>query len=245
MLIKSKRVHIPPGYPNSKRQTPKLREATVILRVHHFLETVPKHVCVNLAVNLSIHVDHIDIALGKVADDCAIEDARVRVLRNVDSQRAVDLKFQSGKAVVSKSSSSTHCDDCTYRTSSPSLSLPLLPPSTPSLSKVFSCALSAANSPSNLSPSTSTSYALFATLNFSASSARISLACLPASCLFSSYSCWECRLLRRRERDLSAFCCAARRELRFEPSAERDEEMRARLSLSGAMWNWFVVSEMS
>jgi hypothetical protein len=52
-------------------------------------------------------------------------------------------------------------------------------------------------------------------------------------------------LLSRRERDLSAFCCAARRELRFEPSAERDEEMRARLSLSGAMWNWFVVSEMS
>ena len=51
--------------------------------------------------------------------------------------------------------------------------------------------------------------------------------------------------MSRRERDLSAFCCAARRELRFEPSAERDEEMRARLSLSGAMWNWFVVSEMS
>jgi hypothetical protein len=137
------------------------------------------------------------------------------------------------------------CCDRTYKTSSPALSLPLLPPSTPSLSKVSNSAFNAASSPSNLSPSTSTSYALFATLNFSASSAKISLACLPASCLFSSYSCCECRLLSRRERDLSAFCCAARRELRFEPSAEREEEMRARLSLSGAMWNWFVVSEMS
>lgn len=33
--------------------------------------------------------------------------------------------------------------------------------------------------------------------------------------------------------------------MRFEPRAEREEEMRDKLSLSGAMWNWFVVSEMS
>lgn len=189
VLIIVRRENVPPGYPNSKRQTPKLREAVVFLRVHRFLETVPKHVGVDLAVNFSIHVDHIHIALRRVANDRAIEHACVRVLRNVDAQRAVDLEFQSGRASVSKSSPPTHCGDCTYRTSSPSLSLPLLPPSTPSLSKVSSCALSAASSPSSLSPSTSTSYALFATLNFSASSAKISLACLPASCLFSSYSC--------------------------------------------------------
>lgn len=51
--------------------------------------------------------------------------------------------------------------------------------------------------------------------------------------------------MRRRERDLRAFCCAARRELRFDPRADREEEIRERLSLSGAMWNWLVVSEMS
>jgi hypothetical protein len=51
--------------------------------------------------------------------------------------------------------------------------------------------------------------------------------------------------LRRRERALSAFCCAPRREARFELRALREEEMRERESLSGAMWNWFVVSEMS
>lgn len=44
---------------------------------------------------------------------------------------------------------------------------------------------------------------------------------------------------------MSAFCCAARREDRFEPRAFNEDEMRVRLSLSGAMWNWFVVSEMS
>lgn len=52
-------------------------------------------------------------------------------------------------------------------------------------------------------------------------------------------------MLRRRERALRAFCCAPRRELRFELSALREEEIRDRESLSGAMWNWFVVSEMS
>jgi hypothetical protein len=44
---------------------------------------------------------------------------------------------------------------------------------------------------------------------------------------------------------LRAFCCAVRREVRLEPRAEREEEMRAMLSLSGAMRNWLVVSEMS
>jgi hypothetical protein len=41
--------------------------------------------------------------------------------------------------------------------------------------------------------------------------------------------------LRRRERALSAFCCAPRREARFELRALREEEMRERESLSGAM----------
>jgi hypothetical protein len=105
---KSKRVHIPPGYPNSKRQTPKIRKATVIFPVHHFLETLPKHVSVDLAVNFSVHVDHIHIALRRVADDGTVEHACVWVLRNVDAQRAIDLEFQPGIANVSKSSPEKH-----------------------------------------------------------------------------------------------------------------------------------------
>ena len=77
----------------------------MIRPVHHLLETVPKHVGVDLAVDLSIHIDHVHIALCRFANDRAIEDACVRVLRNVDAQRAVDLEFQP--AVISKSSSST------------------------------------------------------------------------------------------------------------------------------------------
>lgn len=33
--------------------------------------------------------------------------------------------------------------------------------------------------------------------------------------------------------------------MRFAPRSESEEDILARLSLSGAMWNWIVVSEMS
>ena len=52
-------------------------------------------------------------------------------------------------------------------------------------------------------------------------------------------------MLRRRERALRAVCWVVRREVRAEFRAEREVVMRVRESLSGVMWNWFVVSEMS
>lgn len=81
----SKRVRNPPGYPNSKLQTPNVREATVILLVHQSSETVPKHVGVDLPVDFRVHVDHIHIALRRIADDSTVEDACIRILRNVDA----------------------------------------------------------------------------------------------------------------------------------------------------------------
>ena len=51
--------------------------------------------------------------------------------------------------------------------------------------------------------------------------------------------------MRRRERALRAVCWVVMREVRAEFRAEREVVMRVRESLSGVMWNWFVVSEMS
>ena len=90
------KLHAPPGYPNSKRQTPEITRSDSNPSGSPILETVPEHIGVNLAVNLAIHVDDIHVALRRVANYCTIEDAGVCVLRNVDAQRAVNLKFQPG-----------------------------------------------------------------------------------------------------------------------------------------------------
>lgn len=130
----------------------------------------------------------------------------------------------------------------TYTTSS-SLSLSLLhAPSTPCLSSVANCVLSPASSPSNLSPSISASLTPFAMRNFSVSIFSILSACPPASCRSSSHRLPSSSPLSRRDKDLSAECWLSRRDCRAVEREVRESEMRERLSRSGAMWNWFVVS---
>lgn len=119
-------------------------------------------------------------------------------------------------------------------------------PSTPSPSTRSSSALKLSSSPSSLSLSSSASRTCFATLNFLVSSSTISAACFaPPSCATTVSLCCDWRVLSWRVSFRSAVSASRRRRERDSSSVLREEEMRDRAALSGAMLKFVIVWAMS
>jgi hypothetical protein len=119
-------------------------------------------------------------------------------------------------------------------------------PSTPSPSTRSNSALRLSSSPSSLSLSSSASRTCFATLNFLVSSSTISAACFaPPSCATTVSLCCDWRVLSWRVSLRSAVSASRRRRERDSSSVLREEEMRDRAALSGAMLKFVIVWAMS
>ena len=119
-------------------------------------------------------------------------------------------------------------------------------PSTPSPSTRSNSALKLSSSPSSLSLSSSASRTCFATLNFLVSSSTISAACFaPPSCATTVSLCCDWRVLSWRVSLRSAVSASRRRRERDSSSVLREEEIRDKAALSGAMLKFVIVWAMS